>query len=221
MLRIEDYIDSLTLKLKASFCERLVYIGLQGSYLRNEATPESDIDIMAVIDRLTAEDLAVYREILISVGNYDRSCGFICGKDELKNWNPLEICHLLHTTKDCYGTLTELVPSYSEEDERNFIKLCLNNLFHELCHRYIHSDREYNISRLPMTCKSVFFIMQNMHYLNSGNFVKTKQELLKCVQGEDKTVLELSMSLHSSSDYDFDRAFGILFSWCQNSIVKI
>jgi len=221
MFRIEDYIDSLTLKLKNSFGERLAYIGLQGSYLRNEATSDSDIDIMAVIDKLTVEDLKLYREILISIGNFDKSCGFICGKDELKNWNPLEICHLLHTTKDYYGTLKNLVPSYSEEDERHFIKLSLNNLFHELCHRYIHSDREYNISKLPITCKSVFFIMQNMHYLNSGNFVKTKQELLKCVQGEDKTVLELSMSLHNTGDYDFDKAFSILFSWCQNSIVRI
>ncbi len=221
MFRIEDYLDSLTLKLKNSFGERLTYIGLQGSYLRNEATSDSDIDIMAVIDKLTVEDLKVYQEILISMGNFDKSCGFICGKDDLKNWNPLEICHLLHTTKDHYGTLKNLVPSYSDEDERNFIKLSLNNLFHELCHRYIHADKKYNISKLPITCKSVFFILQNIHYLNSGDFVKTKQELLKCVQGEDKAVLELSMSLHNNSDYDFDKAFSILFSWCQNSIIKI
>lgn len=34
-----------------------MYIGLQGSYLRNEETKNSDIDIMAVIDNLSVEDL--------------------------------------------------------------------------------------------------------------------------------------------------------------------
>ena len=50
MIRIEEYIDGLTDILADAFGERLVYIGLQGSYLRNEATENSDIDIMAVID---------------------------------------------------------------------------------------------------------------------------------------------------------------------------
>lgn len=36
MFRIEEYIDELINTLKNSFVERLVYIGLQGSYLRNE-----------------------------------------------------------------------------------------------------------------------------------------------------------------------------------------
>ncbi len=58
-------------------------IGLQGSYLRNEETENSDIDIMAVIDNLSVEDLKTYQKALISVGNFDKSCGFICGKADL------------------------------------------------------------------------------------------------------------------------------------------
>lgn len=38
MFRIEEYIDELVNTLKKTFGERLVYIGLQGSYLRNEET---------------------------------------------------------------------------------------------------------------------------------------------------------------------------------------
>lgn len=148
MFRIDEYIDELIYTLKNAFGERLVYIGLQGSYLRNEETKSSDIDIMAVIDNISVEDLKTYQKVLVSVGNFDKSCGFICGKTDLKNWNPLEICHLLNTTKDYYGELKNLVPAYSVEDERNYVKLSLNNLFHEICHRYVHADREYNISKL-------------------------------------------------------------------------
>lgn len=221
MFRIDEYIDELTGALKDAFGERLVYIGLQGSYLRKEETDNSDIDIMAVIDNISVEDLKTYQKALVSIGNFDKSCGFICGKTDLEHWNPLEICHLLNTTKDYYGELKSLVPAYTMEDETNYVKFSLNNLYHEICHRYVHADREYNIARLPMTCKSVFFIMQHLYYLCSGNFVPTKRELLECVQGEDKTVLELSISLQNDSDYDFDRAFLVLFNWCQNALSRI
>ncbi len=221
MLRIDEYINNLIVLLKDAFGERLIYIGLQGSYLRGEETESSDIDIMAVIDSISVEDLKTYQKALVTVGNFEKSCGFICGKSDLEHWNPLEICHLLNTTKDYYGELKKLVPKYTDEDERNYIKLILNNLYHEICHRYIHADREYNISRLPITCKSVFFIMQHLYYLRSGNFIQTKRELLECVQGEDKTVLELSMSLQNHGDYDFDKAFDLLFNWCQNALLRI
>ena len=52
MLRIDEYINELIATLKDAFGERLVYIGLQGSYLRGEETKSSDIDIMAVIDNI-------------------------------------------------------------------------------------------------------------------------------------------------------------------------
>lgn len=221
MIRIEEYIDGLTDILADAFGERLVYIGLQGSYLRNEATENSDIDIMAVIDDISVEDLDTYRQALVSIGNFDKSCGFICGRADLSHWNPLELCHLLNTTKDYYGELKNLVPAYTMEDERNYVKFSLNNLYHEICHRYIHADREHNISRLPVTCKSVFYIVQHLHYLRTGNFVPTKRELLECVQDEDKAVLALSVSLRNDDGYDFDRAFSLLFRWCQSALARI
>nr|WP_289767409.1 nucleotidyltransferase domain-containing protein [uncultured Acetatifactor sp.] len=221
MIRIEEYIDELTDILADAFGERLVYIGLQGSYLRNEAMENSDIDIMAVIDDISVEDLDTYRQALVSIGNFDKSCGFICGRADLSHWNPLELCHLLNTTKDYYGELKNLVPAYTMEDERNYVKFSLNNLYHEICHRYIHADREHNISRLPVTCKSVFYIVQHLHYLRTGNFVPTKRELLECVQDEDKAVLELSVSLRNDDGYDFDRAFSLLFRWCQSALARI
>lgn len=118
-------------------------------------------------------------------------------------------------------TLAELIPSHTREDERNYVKLSLNNLYHELCHRYIHSDRETNIAMLPMTCKPVFFIMQNVHYLESGDFVLTKRELLKKLHGENKKILDMAMVLQTSKDYDFDKVFAALFEWCQKTLEAV
>lgn len=222
MFRIEEYIECLTARLKSCFGDRLLYLGLQGSYLRGEATESSDIDIMVILENMTVTDLDNYRKILVEVGNYDRSCGFICGREEMRQWNPLEVCQLLHTTKDYLGRLMDYVPSYTAEDERNYVKLSLGNLFHELCHRYIHADRERNISAFPYTCKSAFFILQNMHYLSSGDFLLTKQELLGALQDEeDRQVLALSMALKDGGGYDFDQAFSTLFEWCQHALTRL
>ncbi len=143
----------------------------------------------------------------------------------MENWNRLEICHLVHATKDLYGTLLDFVPAYTIEDEKNFIKLSLGNLFHELCHQYIHSDREKNIVRLPLTYKSVFFIIQNMYYIESGTYIATKRELIKHLNSKDKEVMEMAMelkdNLKDNKEYDFDYAFEVLFLWCQNKITKI
>ncbi len=222
MFRIEEYIEGLTAELQACFGERLLYLGLQGSYLRGEATAGSDIDIMVILENMSVTDLEDYREILVKVGNYEKSCGFICGREEMRRWNPLEVCQLLHTTRDYYGRLADYLPPFTAEDEQNYVKLSLGNLFHELCHRYIHADRERNISAFPYTCKSAFFILQNMHYLSSGDFLSTKQELLEALQDEeDRRVLALGMTLKAGGDYDFDGAFSTLFQWCQHALVRM
>lgn len=221
MFRIEVYIEELLALLKNIFGERLVYMGLQGSYLRNEQNENSDIDIMAVIDKLNAKDLDLYRDVLLKVGYYEKSCGFICGKDDLKNWNPLEICHLLHATKDIYGNLSELVPYYTQEDEKNYIKVSIGNLYHELCHRYIYSNREKNMIKLPLTCKSIFFILQNLNYIEKGTFYNSKTELLGHLEGRDKDVMAMSLNLQNSDEYDFDYAFDLLLSWCQNTLMRL
>lgn len=221
MLNAEKYVSYLIALLRQRYGTRLLYVGLQGSYLRNEATENSDIDIMVVVDGLSVADLDGYRETILSMGDHEKSCGFICGKADLAHWNPLEICHLLHSTKDYYGILADLVPPYSEENVRDFVKLSVNDLYHEICHRYLHSDREQNLTQLPDTYRSVFFILQNLFYLEKGVFVRTKSELLILLSGQDRRVLETALKLARREPYDFEEAFSLLFSWCQETMRRL
>ena len=64
MFIIETYINDLITECRDTFEDRLLYLGLQGSYLREEATENSDIDIMVVIDGLSVADLGSYRNVL-------------------------------------------------------------------------------------------------------------------------------------------------------------
>lgn len=215
MMDIQLYLTGLIAALQAQFAERLVYVGLQGSYLRGEATEQSDIDIMTVIDGLSVNDLAAYRAIIESMEYADKSCGFICSKADLAGWNPLEIAHLLHTTKDLFGTLHTLVPAHTEQDLRNFIRFSVNNLYHEICHRYIHAAPGRSEEALPFTYKGVFFILQNLYFLRTGQFAATKADLLLLTEGTDRAVLQRAMALSRGEAFDFAESFELLFTWCQ------
>ena len=221
MIDIESYINQLIELLKKQFSSRLLYVGLQGSYLRGEANQNSDIDIMVIIDDLSVSDLASFRQVINTMDYSDKSCGFICSKKDLLHWNPLEICSLLHTTKDNFGLLREFTPEYTRTDILNYIKMSVNNLYHELCHRYIHSEPDKNYASLPLAYKSVFFILQNLYFLRANEFVGTKADLLKRLQGKDYEVLKRSVELVHNTAYDFEESFELLFSWCQETLHSI
>ena len=218
MFDLNEYLEKLMAECRSVFGERLLYVGLQGSYLRGEAGENSDLDFMVIIDGFSVHDMDEYREMLKRIGDYDKSCGFICGKEEMKLWNPLEVCQLLHTTKDIYGVLSEFLPEATFEDEVNYVNLSLGNLYHELCHRYIHSDREKNVRKFRGTCKGFFFLIQNLYFLESGDFVSTKKELKQKVSKEDSEILSMA---ELPDDYDFDKAYDCLFKWCQNAFDRI
>ena len=217
MFDLDRYLNDLISNCRAAFKERLLYVGLQGSYLRGEAHEKSDIDIMVILDRFSVQDMDRYRAILNEIGFYERSCGFICGREEMARWNPLEVCQLRHTTKDLFGVLADHLPFATREDEVNYVKLSLGDLYHELCHRYIHADRDKNVAKFRGTCKGVFFLMQNLHYLESGHFILTKGELREAVSAEDRRVLDL---MELPDGFDFDQAFSILFAWCQAAFAR-
>ena len=71
---------------------------------------------------------------------------------------------------------------------------------------------------LPGSYKGVFFILQNLHFLEQGDFVQTKQELLAVLTGRNKQVLAKALEFSKGQAYDFDEAYELLFSWCQETI---
>lgn len=218
MIDISHYLSQLTASLQRQFGARLSYVGLQGSYLRGEATEHSDIDVMVVVDGLRVSDLDCYRTIIQSLEKPEQSCGFICSNADLKNWNPLEIFHVLHGTQDYYGVLRDLVPAYSMQDIRNFVKISLNNLYHEICHRYIHAGPEKSRIQLPGSYKSAFFILQDLYYLKHGTYIQSKAELLPLLSGQNHAVLARAMELATGDAYDFPESFSLLFTWCQDTL---
>ena len=217
---IEDYMNELIKRLQIKFGNRLIYAGLQGSFSRGEADENSDIDVMVTLDRLDAADLASYREIIAGMPGFERSCGFISGREDLKNWPRHEICQLLHETKDFYGELRPLLPHFNPGDVNDHIGIAVGDLYHLLCHGRIHGKPEQRAESLRGLYKAVFYILQNIFYQRSGKWIRTKSELLKQLRGLDREVMQMALSVRSGKDVDWEKAFLILFDWCEG-ILKI
>ena len=52
MFDITAYMEEFTAAMRREFGERLVFVGLQGSFRRGEAKEGSDIDAVTVLDEL-------------------------------------------------------------------------------------------------------------------------------------------------------------------------
>lgn len=218
MVNIQAYLQALITALRRAYGERLVYVGLQGSYLRGEAGEDSDVDVMTVIEALSPSDLRRYRALLETLGIHNKACGILCGRDELRHWNRLELCHLLHTTRDCFGVLSELLPPFTAADTREFIRLSLNNLYHEICHRYVFENDPDGLRR---SYRQVFFILQNLCFLETGVFCATGEELLEQARGADRALLLTAADYKRGAAVDGEAAFAELFGWLQETIHRV
>ena len=86
MIDIEILIKKFMQSMDEAFGSRVCFVGLQGSYGRNEATENSDIDIVVILDEFNTKDIALYNSILDSMPHREKLCGFISGKNEIMNW---------------------------------------------------------------------------------------------------------------------------------------
>lgn len=215
MKDIDVWMESLKEKLLALFGERLIYLGLQGSFRRGEATKTSDIDVMTVIKDLSIADLDSYRSIVGTMEQSGRACGFICGLTELQNWPRYELFQVMADTKDVYGELKALLPPFSNRDVEDFVRINAANLYHALSHRYLYESREQNIRMLPFCYKGCFYILMNLTYLRTGEVFSTKQGLLGRLSGDDRAVLETAMGKSPVTEENFQQKFSLLLSWCR------
>jgi len=218
MIHADTWVKELFTKLQAEFGSRLIYLGLQGSYRRGEATESSDIDIVTVLESMTPDDLERYRRVVRTQPDSTKACGFICGIKELRGWPRYEIFQLVQDTQDYWGVLAELAPSVTRQDIREFVRIGAANLYHELCHRYIYTEDAASPIKLTGCSKSVYYLVLNRHYLRTGYFCRTRAELAAACDTPESQVMQSAVRLSAgvADDESFRRDFTLLLEWCQN-----
>ena len=116
MIEITTWMNGFLKAINEAFGDRVWFVGLQGSYGRGEACDTSDIDVVVILDELSAEDIKVYNAMLDTLSHRELICGFLSGKDELLNWEPSDLFQFCHDTTPIKGSLdpkTSIVPTHT------------------------------------------------------------------------------------------------------------
>ena len=139
-MEISAWMDGFLRALDDTFTNRVWFVGLQGSYGRGEATENSDIDVVVILDELTPSDIQIYREMLDRLPHRELICGFLSGKDELLCWEPSDLFQFYYDTKPIRGRLDELLPMLDAAAVDRAIKMGVCNIYHGCLHNMLHAN---------------------------------------------------------------------------------
>ena len=190
MFDVNVWMTRLTEGLKEAFGPRLLFVGLQGSFGRGEAGPDSDIDVVTVLDTLSVSDLKIYRTLVRSMPSGERACGFLCGAEDLKHWPRYDLAQLEQDTVPIYGSFRELLPPRSREALAEAARNGAAALYHALCHSYLYGKGP---DRLAQRCKEAFFVLRALHEWRTGEYVPTRRELVRRLEGTEREILEYTI----------------------------
>lgn len=213
---IDDWIAELVIKIKNEYGDRVAFIGLQGSYRRKEASDTSDIDIVVILNELTMKDLKKYRDIISQMPYKEKACGFISGQSEIAGWEKSDLFQFYYDTQPIYGSIDYLLPLINKEDVKRAVKIGACNLYHACCHNFIFEDSSEMLSELY---KSAFFILQAKYFDETNQYIGSKLELVKYLNGLDKEIMNICMDrkkLTTMEGADLTIYYEKIISWSSN-----
>ena len=215
MIEISNWMDKFVGALDASFKNRVWFVGLQGSYGRGEATETSDIDVVVILDELTAQDIQIYNAMLDTLPNRELICGFVSGKEELLNWESSDLFQFYHDTTPIKGSLDELLSVIDKTAIARAIKSGACNIYHGCVHNMLHEKSDEILKGLY---KSASFVVQAICFQETGCYIKSQKDLLGKVSGDEKSIVENFLSLKNGGKVDFEEMSNTLFAWSKKWI---
>ena len=217
MIEADSWVKDALAGLKEIFGPRLLYLGLQGSYRRGEATETSDIDLVTVLDRVSLDDLDAYRGVVHALPEGEKACGFICGRDDLLLWPRQELFQFKMDTRDYYGRLDDFLPPVGRSDIIAGLRLGAGGLMHLLTHSYLYAAPESRPEILKGAYKGAFFSLLLQNYLESGHYRAAKKELLSSLpEGPEKTIVAAGLDFSAWLDDNSEKqAFNLILAWCR------
>ena len=215
MIEINTWMNQFLNALEATFGSRVLFVGLQGSYGRGEATETSDIDTVVILDELSAVDIAAYGKMLDSLPHRSLTCGFIAGKSELSAWEPSDLFQFYNDTKPIKGDLDFLLPLLDEDAVRRAVKIGACNVFHGCVHNMLYEKSEEILRGLY---KAASFTVQAICFLETGKYVSRMKDLIPLLSPEEKVIAETFMSLKNGGEVRFSEMSERLFEWAKKWI---
>ena len=217
MIDITTWMQNFLQTVNETFANRVWFVGLQGSYGRGEATETSDIDIVVILDELSAMDIQTYNTMLDTLAHRELICGFISGTNEIMNWEPSDLFQFCYDTTPIKGSLDEVLALIDERAVNRAIKIGACNIFHGCVHNMLHEKSEDILRGLY---KSSSFVVQAIAFKQTGNYISHQKELLKVVSSDERAIVETFMNLKNGGTVEFNLMSETLFTWAKKWITE-
>ena len=215
MIDITIWMQNFLQTLNKTFANRVWFVGLQGSYGRGEATETSDIDVVVILDELSAADIQTYNTMLNSLPHRELICGFLSGKEEIMNWEPSDLFQFYYDTTPIKGSLDEVLSVVDESAVKRAIKIGVCNIYHGCVHNMLFDKSEDVLRGLY---KSASFVVQAIVFLQTGNYVKHQAELLTVATPDEQAIINTFFALKQGGAVDLIPMSKILFAWVKKWI---
>ena len=217
MIDITAWMKNFLQILNETFENRVWFVGLQGSYARGEATETSDIDIVVILDELTAMDIQTYNAMLDTLSNRELICGFLSGKDDIMNWEPSDLFQFCHDTIPIKGSLDKVMAIVDESAVNRAIKIGACNIYHGCVHNMLHEKNEDILRGLY---KSASFVVQAIAFKQTGNYISHQNELLQVISSDERVIVETFLNLKKGGLVDFIPMSDALFVWAKKWLAE-
>lgn len=190
-LQIDQWLSKLVNELQFHFGKRLMLAVHVGSWARNDANEQSDIDINVILDSVTPEDIATYRAIIEDMPDRQMACGYFGGLNEIKLWPRDDLMTFFYGSQVLFGNMEEVIGSISQKDIFDNILTSTSIINHEVRHTMIYDEINADCAeRMKGLFKTAFFVIQGWYFLEHGEYIPQKKTLLtKTSFTEDKQVM--------------------------------
>ena len=215
MINIAAWMEEFLEALNMAFGSRVWFVGLQGSYGRGEATETSDIDIVVILDELSAMDIRTYHDMLEALPDRERICGFLSGKKEIMNWEPSDLFQFCNDTTPIKGSLDDVLAVVDESAVNRAIKIGACNIFHGCVHNMLYEKNEDILRGLY---KSASFVVQAIAYKQTGKYVSRQKDLLQVVSSDEQSIVQTFLNLKNGGAIEFNLMSEALFAWSKKWI---
>ena len=215
MIDMKNWMNTFLDALNTTFSNRVWFVGIQGSYGRGEATETSDIDVVVILDELSAKDIQAYNNTLDTLPHRELICGFVSGKKEILNWEPSDLFQFYYDTTPIKGSLDELLSVIDESAVDRAIQIGVCNVYHGCVHNMLHEKSEDILKGLY---KSASFVVQAIAFKQTGNYIKHLKDLLGVVSYDEQAIVEAFVNLKNGGMIDFDLMSEALFAWSKKWI---
>ncbi len=169
MIDIDIWMKYFLKALDETFKQRVWFVGIQGSYARGEATENSDIDMVVILDELTINDLQIYDRMLDTLSYRELICGFLSGKGELMNWDAADLFQFYYDTKPIKGSLDDLLVLIDDTALNRAIKTGVCNIYHGCVHNMLYDKSEDILKGLY---KAASFVVQAIYFKQTGHYIR-------------------------------------------------